>query len=246
MTTDTNLKVWEKEYSEKKLMRGDKPQKSFLKFLKFVKKEKKRKALLETDDYADNQTRVLDLGSGNGKNTVFLAEQGMEVFGLEFSKNAIRLAEDLKEEKRNEIDISGGSAEFFCKSIGGGFGFSDESFDMILDVTSSNSLNDKERRMYLQESYRVLKKDGYFFTRGLLKDGDKNAKILLKKFPTSEKNTYKMPEFNLTEKIFEKKELEIMYGEFFNILKFEKETHYTTYGNKKYKRNFWILYLNKK
>jgi SAM-dependent methyltransferase len=246
---NNNLVVWEKEYKEKKLMSGDKPQKSFLKFLKFLKKESKKEregGVFMGGNLTNTQKTVLDLGSGNGKNSVFLAKKGYGVFGLEFSKNAIDLAQDLKSKNIGEIKIFGGEVSFWQKSIGEKFDFSDDSFDIILDITSSNSLNKKERETFLQESQRVLKKDGYFFARGLLKDGDTNAKLLLKKYSTEEKNTYKIPEFGLTERVFEKKELEGLYGKYFKILNFEKETHYTTYGSNKYKRNFWVLYMKKK
>jgi SAM-dependent methyltransferase len=216
-------------------MSGDKPQKSFLNFLKFLKKER---VSMVGSSKADAPLKILDLGSGNGKNSIFLAKKGYKVFGLEFSKNAIKLARKLEEKNKEEIRIFNGEIKFFEKSIGENFNFSDESFDIILDITSSNSLNEKERENYLEESFRVLKNGGYFFARGLLKDGDKNAKFLLKSFPAKEKNTYKIPEFNLIERVFEKKELEEAYGKFFKILKFKKETHYTTYGNKKFKRNF--------
>lgn len=232
-----NLKVWEKEYGDKKLMSGDKPQKSFLNFLRFLKKEKKINV---------KNLKVLDLGSGNGKNSVYLATKSCQVFGLEFSRSAINLAKDLKKKSIEEIKISDGEVSFFQKSIGQNFDFLDENFDIILDITSSNSLSDKERETFLKESNRVLKKNGYFFARGLLKNGDKNTNFLLKNFPAEEPNTYTIPEFGLTEKVFEKKELEEVYGKYFNIEKFQKETHYTTYGNKKYKRNFWILYLTKR
>ena len=61
---------------------------------------------------------------------------------------------------------------------------------MILDITSSNSLNAKEREIYLSEVNRVLKKNGHFFVRALCKDGDKNAQSLLKKSPGKDYDTY--------------------------------------------------------
>ncbi len=222
-------------------MRGDKPQKSFLNFLKWLKKERRKAG----EGSALAGLKVLDLGSGNGKNSVYLAERGAKVFGLEFSAEALKLANDLKNKRIKEIKIKGGSVEFFEKSIGEKFDFPDEYFDLILDITSSNSLDEKEREIYLKESRRVLKKGGHFFARGLLKDGDKNAKFLLKNFPAGQKDTYKIPDFDLVERVFSKEDLLREYGKRFRILKFEKETHYTNYGERKYKRNFWILYLKK-
>ena len=222
-------------------MSGDKPQKSFLNFLKWMKKEKKTAG----KSFAFSGLKILDLGSGNGKNSVYSAEKGAEVYGIEFSKEAIKLAEKLKNKKQPEIKVAGGAIEFQQASIGENFNFPENYFDIILDITSSNSLTEKERKNYLKESRRVLKEGGYFFARGLLKDGDKNAKFLLKNFPAKEKGMYTIPNFGLTEKVFSKEELEKTYKEFFKIKKFQKETHYTTYGNKKFKRNFWVLYLKK-
>jgi SAM-dependent methyltransferase len=223
-------------------MSGDKPQKSFLNFLKWLKKEnngaEKGKAFFGL--------KVLDLGSGNGKNSVYLAKKGAEVIGLEFSNQAINLAEDLLKKSLAEIKVTGGSLKFFQESIGKDFNFPDNYFDLLLDITSSNSLNEKERENFLKESSRVLRPGGYFFARGLLKDGDKNANFLLKNFPAQEPGTYTIPEFGLTERVFSKKELLDLYQKYFEIKEFKKETHYTTYGNRKYKRNFWILYLTKK
>lgn len=222
-------------------MSGDKPQKSFLNFLKYLKKESRKNGT----DFSLSGLRVLDLGSGNGKNSVYLAEKGAKVDGIEFSQSGIDLAEQLKIQKDSAVKISGGRADFIKGSIGEKFYFPDNSFDIVLDITSSNSLTESERNIYLSESQRVLKKGGYFFARGLLKDGDKNAKYLLKNFPANENDMYTIPDFGLTERVFSKEDLLKTYREFFDILKFDKETHYTTYGYKKYKRNFWILYLEK-
>jgi len=91
-----------------------------------------------------------------------------------------------------------------------------------------------------------LKSGGYFFVRIPAKDGDPNAKKLLKQFPAKEKDTYIIPEFGLKERVFSREDLIDCYGKLFEIVKLEKETRYTTYGSKKYKRNFWILVLRKK
>lgn len=222
-------------------MSGDKPQKSFLNFLKFVKKEYKKKEVT----FDISELRILDLGSGNGKNSVYLAVKGAKVQGMEFSQSGINLSEQLKREKKTEMKVAGGEVEFTKSSIGKKFDFPDNSFDIILDVTSSNSLSESERNIYLSESKRVLKKGGYFFARGLLKDGDKNAKFLLKNFKAEQKDSYTIPKFGLTERVFSKEDLLKEYEEFFTIEKFEKETHYTKYAATKYKRNFWMLYMLK-
>ncbi len=80
----------------------------------------------------------------------------------------------------------------------------------------------------------------------MLKDGDKNAKKLLKDFPGKQKDTYVIPRFGLVERIFTREDFVELVKKDFDLLKFDKETHYTTYGDTKYKRNFYISYLKNK
>jgi SAM-dependent methyltransferase len=229
-----NKQIWEKEYYKKNLMRGDKPQRFFLNFVKFVKKEyKKNNSTLNFFDL-----KALDLGAGEGKNSIYLAERGLDVYGIEFASNAIRVARELAREKGVKITM-------IEKSFGSNFDLADDFFDIIVDINSSNSLNEIERKIYVEESFRVLKSGGYFFVRIPAKDGDSNAKKLLKQFPAKEKDTYIIPEFGLKERVFSREDLIECYGKLFEIVKLEKETRYTTYGSKKYKRNFWILVLRK-
>ena len=205
----------------------DKPQKDFLNFLKYIKKEQKTIV---------TGLNILDLGCGLGKNSIYLAKLDNTVCGTDISTEAIRIA---KERAQKEDQI----INFQVSNIGSNYSFDDESFDLIVDVMSSNSLNEAEREIYLDEVKRVLKPKGYFFVRTLRKDGDKNAKNLLKQSPGPEKNTYKIKELGLVERCFEEKELVELYSKNFEILKLDRKTAYTKYGNQSYKRNYWLLYM---
>jgi len=227
----TQKKFWDKEYSNNKLVtKSDKPQKDFLNFLKFLKKE--RNLTIEN-------LKILDLGCGVGKNSNYLAKSNNNVTGLDISSVAIKEAKYRAEKLNLDVD-------FRVSDIGSKLSFNDSYFDLVIDVISSNSLNSKGRKVYLEETARVLKTSGYFFVRALCKDGDKNAKNLLKKFPGKEKNTYTIKGLGLTEKVFEKKEITELYSKYFEILKITKKTAYTRYENQSYKRNYWLLYLSKK
>jgi ubiquinone/menaquinone biosynthesis C-methylase UbiE len=112
-------------------------------------------------------------------------------------------------------------------------------------VTSSNSLSEAERDIYLIETHRVLKPGGYFFVKALCKDGDGNAKTLLRKFPGREKDTYVMPDMGVVERIWSKEDFVATYEKYFTILHLEKKTSYSRMNDRSYKRNFWIAYLKK-
>lgn len=224
-------KVWDNEYKKSKLLtKENKPQADVVRFVQYLKRE---------DSLEIENLHVLDLGSGTGRNSFYFAELGAQVTGLEISKTAIELAK--ANMSKSPFDI-----QYVKQSIGEKFPLDDNSFDIILDVTSSNSLNEAEREVYLLESNRVLKPSGYFFVKALCKDGDDNAKYLIKNFPGKEKDTYIMPELGVTERVWMKEDIIESYCKLFNVVKLDKKTSYSRMNNRVYKRNFWIAYLQKK
>jgi len=222
--------VWEREYQKPMLVtKNDGPQADTLRFLKFLKKEQKYKV--------ENRT-ILDLGCGTGRNANYLAGLENKVTGIEISKTAINLAKVRAKEMGMMVDYKIGD-------IGLPYDVLDSSIDIVLDITSSNSLNEKGREIYLSEVNRVLRKGRYFFVRALAKDGNKNVKNLLKQSPGKEYDTYIIKEMGLTERVFSREDFIKMYSKYFRILNLEKKTSYTTFNNRIYKRDYWIAYLQK-
>jgi len=222
--------VWDKEYKESKLLTKDnKPQADVVRFVTFLKKK----------GIAIENIDVLDLGSGTGRNSFYFAEMNAFTVGLEISQTAIDIG-------KSHAKNAGLIIEYYKKSIGDKFPFGDEEFTIALDVTSSNSLSEAEREVYLSETHRVLSSEGYFFVKALCKEGDNNAKYLLKNFPSTEADTYIMPELNVTERVWSREDFMQTYEKYFTILQMEKKTSYSRMNNRVYKRNFWIVYLQKK
>ncbi|MDA3839682.1 MAG: class I SAM-dependent methyltransferase [Patescibacteria group bacterium] len=225
------ISVWENEYKgESKLVtKHDKPQATFLRFLKYYKKQ---------IDKNFSSFKIFDAGCGTGRNSNHLASMGFRVSATDISNTAIKIA---KERAKNEnLEI-----EYFVSDLGKKIKFEANTFDLVIDVTSSNSLDEKGRDVFLSEVKRCLKPGGYFFVRGLCLDGDKNAKYLLKNNPGPEKNTYKMPVLGLVERVFTRDDFENTYSKYFKIEKLIKESGYTRFSGQNYKRNFWIAYLRK-
>ncbi|MDD2935415.1 MAG: class I SAM-dependent methyltransferase [Candidatus Pacebacteria bacterium] len=228
-------KIWEKEYRNPKLVTGhDKPQSVFLKFLKWYKKYLKIHGSKASVDLGG--LKVLDLGSGTGRNANYLAKKRADVFGMEISQTAI----DTAKTRAGNLGV-----KYIKQSIGEKYPFENEYFDLVIDITSSNSLDEKERETYLLEVNRVLKKDGIFFVRALCKDGDKNAQFLLKNNPAKEKDTYIMPETGLVERVFSKNDFVEMYSKYFKILDMEKTESYSTVNGRVFKRKFWLVTMQK-
>lgn len=225
----TQESVWDKEYKNSKLLvKENIPSADVVRFVKFLKKE----------SFDIEGSQILDLGSGMGRNSFYFADLGAKVVGLEISQFAINLAKTYMSKTVFDIDYK-------KQSIGEKFPLEDDSVDIVLDVTSSNSLNEGEREVYLAETSRVLKKGGYFFVKALCKDADDNAKYLLKNFPGAEKDTYIMPELGVTERVWSKEDFIKTYEKYFSIVHMEKKTSYSRMNNRVYKRNFWVIYLKK-
>lgn len=222
--------TWEREYKRPLLVtKNEGPQADTLRFLKFLKKEEK---------FRVEDKNILDLGCGTGRNANYLADIGSRVIGIEISKTAINIAK----ERAKRLGVS---VDYRLGDIGEKYEIEGDSIDLVLDITSSNSLNEKGREIYLREVYRILKKNGYFFVRALCKDGNKNVKNLLKQSPGREYDTYVTKEIDLIERVFSRDDFVKMYSQYFKILHLEKKTSYTTFNNRIYKRNYWIAYLSK-
>ncbi len=222
--------IWDREYKDPLLVtKNDGPQADTLRFLKFLKKEQK---------FCVENREVLDLGCGTGRNSNYLADMGNKVIGLEISKIALNLAKSRALSMGVEVDYKQGD-------VGERYDIKDESIDIVLDITTSNSLNEKGREIYLEEVYRVMKKGGYFFVRALCKDGNQNVKNLLKMNPGREYDTYITKEIGLVERVFSKDDFIKMYTKYFKILSLIKKTSYTTFNGRIYKRDYWLAYMIK-
>jgi|GEM_PF-242179 SAM-dependent methyltransferase len=257
--------IWEKEYKNPKLVTGGNvPQTSVKDFLRWLRRESGGVKDGQKLGLALENLRVLDLGCGNGKNANYIAglDSDNHVIGVDISETALRQARAARDRLVAEGKLDKNQVEYVHATIGEPLKFSDNSnnnitsnsfksasFGVALDVTSSNSLSESERAVYLAEVHRLLKPGGWFFIRALCKDGDKNAQSLLKLHPGTEKDTYIMPEMGLIERVFSKQDFIETYSPphlpLFEIFQLEKETHYSQFSGRSYKRNFWIAYGRK-
>lgn len=98
--------------------------------------------------------KVLDVGCGIGRNSIYLANKGFEVCGIDFSKTSIEMAKETAKEQSIKID-------FLCDSI---FDFQcqPESFDFIYDSGCFHHIKPHRRQQYLNTILKLLKPDGYF------------------------------------------------------------------------------------
>lgn len=98
--------------------------------------------------------KVLDIGCGNGRNSIYLTKNGFEVEGIDFSKSSIEWARQNAAE--NAVNVN-----FINQSI---FTFEAESksYDYIYDGGCIHHIKPHRRNQYLKKIHELLKDDGYY------------------------------------------------------------------------------------
>jgi len=225
---------WDNEYKDPQLVtKSFIPQADVTSFLSWVRRKQKYPI--------DEKTTVLDIGCGVGRHCMYIANQyGSQCFGYDFSATAIALGNNhIQEHKIDGVHLT-------VQSLTDKIPLKDNSVDIVIDAMSSHSLLQSERVFLLSELYRVLKPGGFLFIRTFLKEGDTNAKELLKRFQGPEKDTYKHPMLQVVERVFQEKDFKDIYGKSFSLVSFDKKTGYQKWDNRSYKRRYLIAYMQKK
>ncbi|MGG5461124.1 class I SAM-dependent methyltransferase [Clostridium sp. B9] len=98
--------------------------------------------------------KALDIGCGNGRNSLYLSKQGFAVTAIDISNNSISWAKDLSKKYDK-------APNFLCKSL---FDFTDEpkSFNFINDSGCFHHIKPHRRSNYFETILKYLNDDGYF------------------------------------------------------------------------------------
>lgn len=102
-----------------------------------------------------NKIKILDIGSGLGGTIAEFRRNGIDCFGVEPDRIAIKITKDrLFEEKLGDPGV-------LCQGVGESLPFHSKSFDLVCSITVIEHVKNLEE--YLREAYRVLKPDGEIF-----------------------------------------------------------------------------------
>ena len=108
--------------------------------------------------------KALDICCGAGTNTVYLAEKGFEVIGIDISPTAIGYAE--KKAAQSKVQVSLKVQDFLELP------FEDEEFDFVFDIGCFHHVKPEDRAKFINGVHRVLKKRGsYMLTCFSYKNG---------------------------------------------------------------------------
>lgn len=133
---------WDKTFQNKPDMFGVEPSYAARKAMDMFKEEDK--------------TKVLELGSGQGRDTIFLAQQGLQVYALDYCESGI----NLMSQKVEDLDLAE-SITAVCHDVRNPLPFDDESFDACYShMLFCMALTTAELEYLSEETRRVLKPGG--------------------------------------------------------------------------------------
>lgn len=221
---------WDQEYQNPEHLKlSEEAGGDLMKFCRWLERETKRTVLNPTNS-------VIDLGCGNGRNLVYLAESyGVHGIGYDSSDAAIKEARRLA----GSHDLT-----FTTRSMAGILDVPDESQMLALDMMSSHFLNAQERTLLRDEIFRVLKPGGYLFMKTFLKDGDLHTARLIKERPGTEAGTYIHPVIGVPEYVYGEEELVDFLSERFIVHKTYASHKHVSKG-KAWKRRTISVYAEK-
>lgn len=227
----TGKQFWDAEYKEAEYFSlSERPAEDLLKFCRWIERESGRQFLNLT-------INVLDLGCGNGRNIIYLAQTyGCHGVGYDISEVAIKQAKIVAKDL---------SLKFEARNISGKINLPDSSADLILDMMASHYLPSNERSFLVKEIARVLKPSGLLLHKTFLLDQDINAHNLIRKYPAGELNSYIHPTIGALEHVSTEAEIRATYEPYFDIKKIEKSGKHILHG-KAGKRRSIIVYMEKK
>lgn len=179
---------------------------------------------------------ILDIGSGNGRNAVFLAKKGFNVIGIDYANYAVRVATDLA--KKNNVEKN---TQFISTELDYEWNVYSDYFDAALDCYASIDIETPEgRETYKKQLLRALKKEAYVLVTVVSVD-DEIEKELLRTNPGPEKYSTLWPGTGKFQKNYDEDELQKFYRDF-KIITLERIEKDAEKLGKKYKAvNFRMI-----
>ena len=122
-------------------------------------------------DLSGSGNKVLDIGSGNGKLAISMAQKGNTVIGLDVSKIAVEKASESLKKKSQTLLVE------FRLGDARKLPFEDNTFHFITSQDLIEHISEEDFNVHLKEVYRVLKPGGryLFWTPSALKGGSSHG-----------------------------------------------------------------------
>jgi SAM-dependent methyltransferase len=181
--------------------------------------------------------RGIEMGCGKGRNSIWLAKQGVDMIAFDFSSTAIDEAQ-----KRAAVAGVENNARFVFQDATKTWPFESNSFDFAIDCFASTDIESTDGRSFARDEFlRILKPGGYLFVYTLSTD-DEFHKEMLEKSPAQEKNAFLHPTIGKFEKVFDREELMEFYKGW-KVVEEKRVAKVAKFFGKDYNcKHFWVVF----
>jgi|SRR3989338_7434120 len=168
------------------------PYLTFSKLIRFLKKNKV-------------EGSILDVGCGNGRNSIPCAKQGFKTYGIDISESALKIARKNAKMNKVKVDFQVGSVLDLP--------YPQKFFEVVMDFGCLHHLRESQWKGYKENIKKVLKRNGYYY---LLCFSRNSGYIPTFTPKTKEKNfTIRNGHFN---RFFTRSDVEQLFGDTFEIV----------------------------
>lgn len=218
-----NKDLWEKEHKIPTLfpqIHATDPSGGIERLYNFFKRE----------NIAIETMKGLEIGCGKGRNSIWFAEKGLEMYGFDFSPTAVA-------EATMRADISNQKVQFVVSDIVKDWPYKDVFFDVVIDCFSMIEICENIDLVF-KEIDRVVKPGGYFFMYT-----NSNESEVYKKFNIPhEQSLYQYPDSAKIERTFDIQYLHNALPNF-SLIKEEAKESINYYNGTQYSwHHLWLLY----
>ncbi len=224
----TQKKIWEEEHEKPnvlKQMDSSFPSSGVTKFWDWLKNKKHHKKI-----------KGIEMGCGKGRNVIWLAKQGIEMTGFDFSKNAIK--EAISRAGKEKV-----ATKFLVHDAIKKWPFKSNSFDLGIDCFATTDIETvKGRKFAASELIRVTKPKGLILVYVLSID-DEYHKEMIRKSPSDEKNAFLNPVSGKFEKTFDRLEILNLYKKKVELIEEARVEKIESFFGKDYKcKHYWMIF----
>lgn len=103
--------------------------------------------------YLEQGKTIVDVGCGNGRDSIYFGEQGMNVYAVDMSETATQYIQSLGKQNINVRNQN------FISMLGN----AQEEYDYLYSRFTVHAISEEDQKSLLHNAYQSLKKSGYFF-----------------------------------------------------------------------------------
>ncbi len=163
--------------------------------------------------------KILELGCGQGRDSIFFAKYGYDVTATDISENAINFVETIKN-KHNLKNLN-----LFIHDIEKSFGFLDKKFDLVYSNLALQFFDLSQLNDIFSSIHKIMNKNS-FFLFSTKKSGDKYFNF------GNKISDYAFEYKGITRFFFESNKIKDILKNHFDIIFFEDDEHVNFDGTK--------------